>query len=340
MKYNEEVNVTEPQKQSYLASINSLIKNRQAKYDQKRIDNLNRIINEPEQSRNEFIDMLGWPLTEKITKPISVKKELLSEEDDGYNIYRMSFEIFENFFFYGLLFEYRDKKLPFVICQHGGLGTPESCSGIYNGDTANYNHMTERIVQRGVHAFAPQLLLWSKEKYGIDYDRVILDAQLKQLGGSIAALEIYCIRSVIAYFEAQAYVDAERIGMAGLSYGGFYTLYTAAIEKKIKAALCSSFFNDLYRYSWVDFTWKSSAEKFLNSEAALLCYPRKLWLSVGSEDTCFELDTAQKEYNRLCDEIEICKINKTWLNFEIYKSNHVFCPDDNFVDEFTSELKK
>lgn len=252
----------------------------------------------------------------------------------------MKFEIFKNFFFYGLSFRHRDKKLPIVICQHGGLGTSELCSGIYNGDSANYNRMTERITQCEVHTFAPQILLWDKETYEIDYDRADLDAKLKQLGGSIAALEIYCIRSVVSYFEQQAYVDKELIGMAGLSYGGFYTLFTAASDTRIKAALSSSFFNDAYRYSWVDFTWKNSAKKFLNSEVALLCYPRKLWISVGAEDTCFEIDTANKEYQRLCDEIESCNIDNSWLNFEAYKANHVFCPDDDFVYAFTNELKK
>ncbi len=340
MRYSEEKNKTKGQKQSYLDSIKNLIEKRQKEYDEKRFDNLNKIINEPEKSRMEYNSMLGWPLTEKIKLPLDVKEELLAEEPDGYDIYRIKFEIFEDFFFYGLLFRHRNQKLPIVICQHGGLGTPEFCSGIYNGDTANYNHMTERITKCKVHTFAPQILLWDKEAYGIDYDREDLDAKLKQLGGSIAALEIYCIRSAISYFERQMYIRKERIGMAGLSYGGFYTLFTTASDTRIKAALCSSYFNDAYRYSWVDFTWKNSAERFLNSEVALLCYPRKLWLSVGLEDKCFEIDTAKKEYQRLCDEIESCNIDKDWLNFEMYKADHWFCPKDDFVIAFTEELKK
>ncbi|WP_438983966.1 hypothetical protein [Vulcanococcus sp.] len=32
--------------------------------------------------------------------------------------------------------------------------------------------------------------------------------------------------------------------MMGFSYGGFYTLYTSALDQRIKAAVVSGFFND------------------------------------------------------------------------------------------------
>lgn len=339
VKYSEDTKATESHRSDYLKSIEKLIEKRQRKYDKTRLNNAKNIINEPEKSRLDFINMLGWPLTEPIIVPQDFKKEFLSDEGD-YTIQRVGFEIFEDFWFYGLLFEYKNKKLPLVIAQHGGLGTPERCSGLYGGDTANYNHMTERILKRGVHVFVPQVLLWSAETYGVDYDRNNIDSKLKQLGGSIAALEMYCIRSVISFFENEANVDEKRIGMAGLSYGGFYTLFTAAADTRIKTALCSSYFNDAYTYSWCDFTWKNSAEKFLHSETALLCYPRKLWLSVGEKDSCFGIDTAKAEYLRLRSEIEICNISDDWLKFEIYDGDHLFCPEDKFIDEMIAELKK
>lgn len=339
MNYVENIKATKTQRQDYLSSIENLIKKRQDEYDNKRLNNLADIINNPQKSRQDFKNMLGWPLTEPVSSPRSTKKELLSDEGE-YCIYRMGFEIFKDFYFYGLFFEYKNKKLPFVISQHGGLGTSELCSGLYDGDTSNYNHMTERILQRGVHVFAPQLLLWNPEKYEVEFDRKDIDSKLKQLGGSITALEIFCIQSVINYFEVQPNIDEQKIGMAGHSYGGFYTLFTAAIDTRIKTALSSSYFNDAYKYSWTDYTWKNSAEKFLNSEIALLCYPRKLWLSVGAKDTCFDIETARSEYERLCRETELCKIPKTWLDFEIYDADHIFCPEDNFVDDMISELKK
>lgn len=340
MKYIEDINATLEQKKSYLFSVEELIKTKMEKAKSEREKNLKNIIKDTDSARKEYLEMLGWPLTETVKDPISVKKTLLSCEEEGYNIYRMKFEIFENFFFYGLYFEYRDQKLPFVISQHGGNGTPELCSGIYDGNTANYNHMTERVFKRGAHVFAPQTLLWHKEKYGLDYNRENLDYRLKQLGGSLAALEIYCIKSAINYFEKLPCVDSKRIGMIGLSYGGFYTLYTTAADTRIKSALSCAFFNDRCKYSWFDFTWKNSAYKFFDSEVALLCYPRKLCLSVGEGDTLFDVNTAKIEYERLCDEIKMCGIEQDWVNLEVHSGGHEVCVDDKTIDDMVKALKE
>ncbi len=340
MNYSEDKKATVEQRKSYLVSIEKLLKKRQLQYKTKREEYLKNIIDTPENARQDFYEMLGWPLTETVQEPLSVEQTLLAQEADGYNIYRIKFEMFEDFFFYGLYFEYRDQKLPLVISQHGGLGTPERCSGLYDGDTANYNHMTERVLKRGVHAFAPQILLWDSKTYDVEFDRRDLDSKLKQVGSSIAALEIYCIKSAINYFEKQPYVDGERIGMVGLSYGGFYTLFTTAADTRIKAAVSSAFFNDSCKYSWSDFTWKNSAEKFLNSEIALLCYPRRLWLSVGTRDELFDIETAKSEYDRLCDEIEMCGIEQKWVNFEIHEGTHEFCNDDKAIDDMIKALKE
>ena len=340
MKYSEDKKSTMEQRKDYLDSIEKLIENKQSECRLKREKYIKKIINEPDEARREYLEMLGWPLTDKVNDPVSVEKTLLSREEDGYNIYRMKFEIFKDFHFYGLYFEYRDQKLPLVISQHGGLGTPELCSGLYNGDTANYHHMTERVLKRGVNVFAPQVVLWSIENYGIEYDRERLDAKLKQVGSSIAALEIYCIESALNYFEKQPCVDSERIGMIGLSYGGFYTLYTTAADTRIKSALSCAFYNERDRYSWVDFTWKNSAERFFDSETALLCYPRKLWLSVGECDDLFDVNTAKVEYERLCDEIKMCGIEQDWVNLEVHSGGHEVCVDDKTIDDMVKALKE
>ena len=118
-------------------------------------------------------------------------------------MFRVQIQVFEGFKFYGLLFKKNDgKRRPLVIAQHGGLGTPELCSTLFEGETSyNYNDMTQRILEYDVNVFAPQMLLWSIEEYGIDYNRAYIDAVLKMLGGSITALEIYCLQRSLDYFE-------------------------------------------------------------------------------------------------------------------------------------------
>ena len=145
--------------------------------------------------------MLGWPLNdESFDYDVTVSQERLSDEGK-YAIFRISFKIMDEITMTGLLLKYNDdEKRPFVISQHGGLGTPELIAGVY-GDTCNYNEMTQRILSLGANVFAPQLLLWQQEDYGVDYDRIAIDAKLKRVGSSITAIEIFGITKIIDYFE-------------------------------------------------------------------------------------------------------------------------------------------
>lgn len=146
----------------------------------------------------------------------------------------------------GLLFRINgDAPRPMVIVQHSGGGAPKFMSGLC-GDTVNDNHMLDHVICHGVHAFEPQLLLWSAD-YDVVYDRRAIDARLKRLGSSITALEFWGISRIIDRFEAQAFVTA--FGMVGLSYGGFYTLYTTAADTRIRSAISCSFFSQRHAYA-------------------------------------------------------------------------------------------
>ena len=206
--------------------------------------------------------------------------------------------------------------------------------------TVIYNDMSQRIAQKQVHVFVPQLLMWFPERYQLEHDRVILDAKLKQIGGSITALEIYCLQCCLSYFEELGCVEADKMGMIGLSYGGYFTLYTAALDVRLKAALSCCYFNDRTKFLYPDWTWKGAAESFLDSEVALLCYPRRLWIALGSRDAHIPADTGREEYERLKREIAASQIDDSWLRFHIFDGEHEFCPDDTFLDQMLDVLKQ
>lgn len=100
--------------------------------------------------------------------------------------------------------------------------------------------MTRRVLRHGIAVFAPQLFRWD-EKYGRRPDSGQMDQQCKQLGGSLAALEIHMLRRALDYLATRAEIIPGRIGMIGLSYGGFHTLFTTAAEPRIKVAVSSCF---------------------------------------------------------------------------------------------------
>jgi len=96
-------------------------------------------------------------------------------------------------------------------------------------------------------------------------------------------------------------VDPQRVAMIGLSYGGFYTLYTTALEPRIKVAVSSCFFND--RAAWLDKTelinmpdWRftNGLVLFNDPEIVALVCPRPLLVQVGTRDELFPIEGARR----------------------------------------------
>ena len=216
--------------------------------------------------RNKLKEILGWPLTELQTAS-SVPKATHQEvaEDSLSRISRVFIETLPGVHTYGIFFRpHGNGPFPLAIAQHGGGGTPELISNFFG--SGNYNNMTQRLLKRGIAVFAPQLLLWNSDTFGPKHERDIVDRRLKQVGGSLAALELYRIFRSLDYFSAHKDIDSERIGMIGLSYGGFYTLFASALDMRIKAAVSSCFFNNRKEYNFVDWVWFNSANYLLDDD--------------------------------------------------------------------------
>lgn len=333
MQYREEMQVTAPYKKQYVDGFERILEQRQQEATAIRENYAQHIFESPESYRKDFREMLGWPLVGHTASgsPAVVSEKLADEET--YTLYRMHFDILDGLTMSGLFFRLKgDEKKPLVIVQHGGLGTPERVSGAY-GDTGNHNCIVERVVEQGVHAFAPQLLLWG-EKYEVPFDRRPLDAKLKRVGSSITALEIYGITRILDYFETQSYV--KNFGMVGLSYGGFYTLFTTAADTRIRAAYSCSFFNTRDRIGWSDWTWQCSAEKFDDAEVACLVYPRKLYIRVGNADELFDCRYAIESFETLKKRCH--RVGTDWVDFAAFEGVHEFCNDDTPIKNLVNDL--
>jgi alpha-L-rhamnosidase len=257
-----------------------------------------------EELRLEYINMLGKPLfgyalfgktlPEARTEPL--------RKTDTFTSTRYQLEVMPGFWFYGILFEPTEKssKNALVIAQHGGGGTPE-IAGSFLWDSANYNHMVRRVLRKGITVFAPQCLLWNAE-YASDFERSerqIIDRKLKYSGASISALEIFSIMRSIDYFTAQDSIDPERIGMIGLSYGGMYTLFTAAADTRIKAAVSSCWFCDRFKSLAVEDWSYRDGVRFRDPEIAMLVLPRKLYIESAERDEVFKIEYVKPELERL-----------------------------------------
>ena len=303
--FTEDKEVSRPYRVGYLASVKSYLAKLQDAAAEQRAQFITpgRLAENPDFYRRAYYAMLGAPLTEYETlknEPVVCVEDTYVGDDGMCEIRRMRLAVLGDYTVYGILFLPHDRaeKAPFVISQHGGAGTPEVCSDFF-GDN-NYNHQTMRLVERGAVVFAPGLLLWNVDIFGDPYDRHRVDSDLKQVGSSITALEVFAIMRCIDYFVTQPYVDETRVGMAGLSYGGFFTTMTAAADPRIKSAYASCSFVDAIKYnSFTDWTWKNSANTFLEAEIAALVAPRYICFDAGDQDQLFGSDSAKEEFERL-----------------------------------------
>jgi len=177
-------------------------------------------------------------------------------------------------------------KAPLIISMHGGGGSPEVA--LFRGG-ANYNDMVRGAVKRGYVVFAPQHL-FSAEGFPKDI-RQRIDDRMRLVGTSLTAVEIAKITHSLDVLLTRPEVDAKRVGMVGLSYGGYYALVTAALEPRIKVAVCSCYYGvQEARYERdelsipADFKFMDRFTLFKDSDIAALVCPRALQIQAGSQD--------------------------------------------------------
>ena len=296
-----------------------------------------------EDHRREYLSMLGIEGMD-----VSAPERFECTEvgrDELCKLYRYVLWMPEEIPFYGILFVPHGckKPAPLIIAQHGGYGTPELAAGMIGQN--NYNNMISRALERGAVVFAPQLLLWrykeesdSHRRHPIPYNRQTLNASLKRFGLTVTGLEITFLRRAIRFFSKMDEVDGERIGMMGLSYGGYFTLHTMAAEPLIKAGYSNACFNNRDHYTtFTDWCYENAGYRFQDAEVAALCAPRKLFLSVGKADPVFDYRHAIPEAERIKDYYKAFGKEEN-LIFSVWEGGHTVDDTDEGYDHLFSGI--
>ena len=145
-------------------------------------------------------------------------------------------------------------KYPAVICVPGhGRGVDDIVGidekGVERTDKPGYQHdFALQVVEQGMAAVAIEPMA-----FGCRRDEVSKKGGLGRsacqpaagaallLGQTMIGWRVYDITRVIDYLETRADIDANRIGCMGISGGGTATLFSAAVEPRIKAAMVSGY---------------------------------------------------------------------------------------------------
>ncbi len=336
--WSESPEIADDYRRAYLDGINDFIKNKviAAKDLRRAFMPPEELVRDPERYRKEYYRTFGVPnLSEN--PPVVERKKV--GEDDFSDIFRLKIWITPEIPFYAMLLmpKKADGKVPLVVFQHGGGGTPELAADFYGEN--NYNKAGRRIAERGCAVLMPQLLLWSLKEietqraHPIDFNRQEIDKDLKRFGISITGLEIAAIMRAIDYAVSLPEIDADKIGMTGLSYGGYFTLHTMAADTRIKVGYAVGEFNDRDAYPWYDWTYFGGSLRFHNAEVGALCAPRKLIIQIGRSDPVFNFESALSEIDRMKVYFDAYGVPEN-LKISLWDGAHTYSDSDECFDIF------
>lgn len=287
------------------------------------------LVKNADKYRRKYLEMIGFPFDLMSERVPSVTQEYFGC-DDMCKLYRLSIEVTEGFKFYGILMiPHGIDKAPLVIAQHGGGGTPESCSDMYKEN--NYGFFTKRALERKLVVFAPSLYLWKFERntgemfprFDIPADRGLADMRLRSVGYTITGLEVFCIMRCIDYLITLDCVIPDKIGMIGLSYGGYFSLHTAAADTRIISVYDAASFNDRGRVFIRDWLHYNAVNTFGEAEVAGLVAPRRLRIDVGKTDGVFDYVPSIEEAERIKKYYSAYGATEN-LDFKLWEGGHRF----------------
>lgn len=138
----------------------------------------------------------------------------------------------------------RTGPLPLVLAQHGIGSSPEKVFG-YADPAGLYAQFGKRLAQDGYAVIAPMQLTEGPP-------RGRLQRMCLMLGGTLFGLEMARLKVLLDWCCEHPAIDADRIGMWGLSLGGASTLMYTPLEPRIKVAISAAWFNHRVKKMIVD----------------------------------------------------------------------------------------
>jgi dienelactone hydrolase len=232
------------------------------------------------------------------------------------------------------------KPTPAVLAIHGhGRGkvdvagiveTPEERQGI-----EVYNHdYGKAAAERGYVALAPDQSCFGermekhhkKQNKGSSCRQVSFYYQL--LGKTIIGQRVWDAMRCIDYLETRAEVDAGRIACVGLSGGGTATLFSSALEDRIKVAVVSGYLNVfrdcILAMDHCECNYVPGILKYGEMyDVAGLIAPRPLLVESGTEDSIFPVQATEFAYGKVKRVYDLLGVPER-LEKDIFKGGHKF----------------
>jgi dienelactone hydrolase len=228
-----------------------------------------------------------------------------------------------------------------VVCVPGhGRGVDDIVGIDKNGqdrtDKAEYQHdFAIQAVEHGMAAVAIEPLAFGcrrdpvtkKKALGTSACQPVAGAALL-FGETMIGWRVYDVMRTIDWIETRKELDPRRVGCMGISGGGTCTLFSAALEPRIRAAMVSGYLNT-FRDSVLSVSHciDNYVPGILNwaemYDIAGLIAPRPLFAESGDQDPIFPIAASRASFARVKKVYEVFGAGG-FVEHEVFKGPHSF----------------
>lgn len=221
--------------------------------------------------------------------------------------HEVTLDVHPDIFAHGILLVPKDiapgEQRPVVVCQHGLEGRPEDV--IKEGE-GPYHAFAARLAERGYITYAPQ------NPYIGYHEFRTLQRKANPLGWTLFTFAIAQHQQQLRWLSSLPFVDPDRIGFYGLSYGGKAAMRIPTVLTQYALSICSGDFNEwarkcastdyfsgyMFNHEW-EMQEFNLGQTFNYAEMAYLMAPRPFMVERGHRDGVASDEWCAYEYARV-----------------------------------------
>ena len=199
-------------------------------------------------------------------------------------------------------------RVPAVVAQHGLGGRPGMLTGVGEPEDNVYHRFAAHLADEGFVVLVPLVAVGNRpfpeardrqEQIRLGIDRA-LNQKVRMaatLGMMRTSIEQAKLGRFVDFLQSLPFVQGERIGYYGLSYGGYSAIWMAPRESRLAAVVISGHFNDwrpkissdriatsYLRHPDEDFTNWNVLHRFTHHELIAAMWPRAVCIEYGEHD--------------------------------------------------------
>ncbi len=211
---------------------------------------------------------------------------------------------------------------PAVLCLHGHGPGKDVVAGVTSADKCCSEEEKQKWIEEHNYDYARQFAERGYVTLTFDFrcfgERADTTCQLHGrdpcnlhfirgalLGINLLTLNTHDTLQAVDYLHERPEVDIDRIGCVGLSFGGTMTMWAAAMDKRIKAAVISGYVCEFESFAvhggdFCGSQFVPALRRYFDvADICTLIAPRPLLVQSGRLDQTFPIDSAKRSFDKL-----------------------------------------